>query len=158
MANAGLRRSPQKLAVLALLVSPMPAACAGNDDARELEVLLEAFLAGASANDVAAHERFWGDELVYTSSAGTRFGKAEIMDGLRQAAAEESDAPPTVYSAEDVDVRVYGDTAVVAFRLIGSSTGDVQHYFNTGMFAKRAGEWRAVAWQATKIPESRPDD
>jgi hypothetical protein len=25
-------------------------------------------------------------------------------------------------------------------------------YFNTGTFRKRDGEWRAVAWQATRIP------
>jgi hypothetical protein len=28
----------------------------------------------------------------------------------------------------------------------------VSQYFNTGTFLKREGEWRAVAWQATRIP------
>jgi hypothetical protein len=26
------------------------------------------------------------------------------------------------------------------------------YYWNTGTFVKRDGEWRVVAWQATKIP------
>ena len=52
-----------------------------------------------------------------------------------------------------------GDTAVVAFRLVAVSTGDndrrgEQHYFNTGTFRRLGDGWRAVAWQATRIPGS----
>jgi hypothetical protein len=38
-------------------------------DAAELTKLLNDFLAGASRNDVAIHERFWADDLIYTRSA-----------------------------------------------------------------------------------------
>jgi hypothetical protein len=53
---------------------------------------------------------FWAEDLVYTSSAGLRFGK--------------------------------GDTAIVAFKLIGTPTdksadADVLYYFNTGAFTVR---------------------
>src|SRR5437660_1398367 len=41
-------------------------------DAAELTQLLKQFLAGAGRNDVAVHERFWADELIYTSSSGKR--------------------------------------------------------------------------------------
>ena len=51
-------------------------------DTDELTAMLHDFLAGASQNDAAAHDRFWAEELVYTSSAGERRGKAEIMHGL----------------------------------------------------------------------------
>ena len=60
--------------------------------------------------------------------------------------------------SEDVDIRVFGSTAIVAFKLVGSSVSkaatSTTYYFNTGTFVKRNGQWRAVAWQATKIPES----
>jgi len=64
-----------------------------------------------------------------------------------------------VYSAEDVQIRLYGDTAVVAFRLMGSPRGgggQLMQYFNTGTFVKRDQQWRAVAWQATIIPDPEP--
>jgi ketosteroid isomerase-like protein len=121
--------------------------------AAELTRLLNDFLAGASRNDVAAHERFWADDLVYTRSAGVRVGKAEILANAR-AGPGATDATPTAYSAEDVRIQQYGDTAVVAFRLVGTTgSGDatvVTNYLNTGTFVKRNGEWRAVAWQSTR--------
>src|SRR6202162_2433829 len=48
-------------------------------DAAELTKLLKDFLAGASRNDAAMHDRFWADDLIYTSSAGRRMGKGDIM-------------------------------------------------------------------------------
>src|SRR4029079_6570191 len=49
------------------------------DDSAELTRLLREFLAGASRNDPAVHERFWADDLVYTGSSGRRIGKADIL-------------------------------------------------------------------------------
>lgn len=145
------------LASLVLLLLATPA-IAADDEIGELSTLLDQFLAGASRNDIAAHERFWSDELVYTSSNGTRFGKDAILAGIRNSAPEQPDAPPTIYTAKDVDIRIYDDTAVVAFRLVGTSEVSVQQYFNTGTFILRDGAWRAVAWQATRIPDPEGDD
>ena len=144
----------------ALLLAAMLVAGAGTvfadeaADVRTLEQNLHAFLAGASVNDAGVHRDFWDDELVYTSSTGHRFGKQEILDSL-----EQDDPGPSVrYNAEDIRIRVYGDTAVVAFRLVGVSENvETQRleYLNTGTFARRENGWKAVAWQATRafIPE-----
>lgn len=142
-------RSFAALVCLLLLALPVHA---GDKD--ELTALLHEFL--AAADNAAMHERFWADDLVYSSSTGARFGKAEIMEGFASAAGEESE-PEFVYSGEDVAVRLYGDTAVVTFRLVGTPTAAaedevVQYYYNTGTFVRRDGTWKAVAWQATKIP------
>lgn len=120
-------------------------------DAAELTALLEYFLEGASRGDVAVHDRFWADDLVYTRSAGVRTNKAEILAGLRQG--PDSSEAPTKYSAEDVRIQQYGDTAIVAFRLVGQVGGErpeTLRFLNTGTFLRRNGEWRAIAWQATR--------
>ena len=134
------------------IVSICLSGAAFASDKVDLEMKLRAFL--AASDTAAAHASFWAEDLVYTSSNGTRFGMADIMAGFDDA--EPSDAPATtVYSAEDVDIRVYNDTAVVAFKLVGTptdSSAEKMYYFNTGTFLKRGGEWRAVAWQATIIP------
>jgi len=126
-------------------------------DAEEITSLLQDFL--ANSDKEAAHARFWADDLVYSSSAGLRFGKAEIMEGFASSEGEADPVPAMAYSGEDVDVRLYGDTAVVAFKLVGTPTdeaseADVLYYFNTGTFLKRDGVWQVVAWQATRIPSN----
>jgi hypothetical protein len=125
-------------------------------DEEALTELLHEFMAGASRNEISAHDRFWDADLVYTSSAGERFGKAEIMQGLRDEAGRENAEPPTMYRAEDIRIRLFGDSAVVAFRLLGQPReGAATEYLNTGTFVRREGGWRAVAWQATRVP--RPE-
>ncbi len=128
-------------------------------DIDDLTAMLHEFL--AASGEKQAHERFWAEDLVYSSSAGLRFGKADILAGFDDSDdgddADTDEAPSIVYTGEEVDVRVYGDTAVVAFKLVGTPTDkagdtDVLYYFNTGTFLKRDGVWRVVAWQATKIP------
>ena len=132
--------------------SPAPA-----PDAAELNKLLQDFLAGASRNDAAMHDRFWADDLIYTTSSGLRKSKPEIMKEVRTEPPTDPGDEKTVYTAEDVRIQQYGDTAIVAFRLVGTTENkgakQVAHYLNTGTFLKRNGQWQAVAWQATKMPE-----
>jgi ketosteroid isomerase-like protein len=125
-------------------------------DADELTRLLKEFLAGASRNDAAAHDRFWAEDLIYTGSSGRRIGKADIMRGARSTPAPKPEDPTTAYAAEDIRIQQYGDTAIVAFRLVGITQKDGKsvgaNYLNTGTFLKRNGKWQAVSWQATKMP------
>lgn len=149
--------------MLALMLAPdvhaqgaAPAAPAAD----ELTKLLRVFLDGASRNDVAAHERFWADDLIYTRSAGVRVSKADILENARSG--PNTTAPsPTTYAAENIRIQQYGDTAVVAFRLVGTTgSGEqatVMQFLNTGTFVKRAGEWRVVAWQSTRVPGAKEE-
>ena len=127
--------------------------------AKELTTLLNEFLVGAGTNDAAVHDRFWAEDLIYTRSAGTRINKEELMKGVRSTPKAKTDAPVTVYKAEDIRIQLYGNTAVVAFRLVGTTTKmdgiqDVAQFLNTGTFVKRNGRWQAVAWQATVVPKA----
>lgn len=129
-------------------------------DAAALTQLLKEFLEGASRNDQAVHERFWAPDLIYTRSAGVRIGKADLMRDLRAAPPPKPEDPKTTYTAEDIRIQQYDDTAVIAFRLVGtterSGQTEVINYLNTGTFLKRNGAWQAVSWQSTRIP--RPED
>jgi len=150
---------------LAILLTMPVAAMAADDipktpDAAALRQLLETFL--ANVDQAETHDRFWAEDLVYTSSNGTRRGKAEIMAGFKNAgdtAGDGADAPVVTYGAEDIRIREYGDTATVAFRLVADTAATAgtppghSEYFNTGTFAKRDGRWQVVAWQATRIPD-----
>ena len=122
--------------------------------AAELTKLLNDFLAGAGTNDAAMHDRFWAEDLIYTGSSGRRRGKAEIMKDVRSAPAPKPGDPKTTYTAEDVRIQQYGNTAIVAFRLVATTEKDgkteVTNYLNSGTFLKRKGKWQVVSWQATK--------
>jgi hypothetical protein len=130
-----------------------------GSDAPELTRLLNEFLVGAGKSDASVHDRFWADDLIYTRAAGARIGKTELMQGVRSAPAPKAGDATTVYSAEDVRIQQYGNAAVVAFRLVGTTqkggATSVSRFFNTGTFIKRNGKWQAVAWQATAIPDPK---
>ncbi|WP_445362327.1 nuclear transport factor 2 family protein [Microbulbifer sp. ANSA003] len=135
--------------VLALLfITSTAPAMAG--DREDLHQLLTNFI-GKAATDSQAHQRFWAEDLVYTSSGGKRFGKSEIMQGMQTSPTEPV---TTSYAAEEIDIRLLGNIAIIAFKLSAndSGKGEQSYYFNTGTFIKRDGEWRALAWQATRIP------
>lgn len=130
-------------------------------DAAELTKLLNDFLAGAGRNDAAMHDRFWADDLIYTRSAGVRTNKEELMKGVRSAPPKKEGDPSTNFTAEDIRIQQYGNTAVVAFRLVSTTTNadgtkTIGNNLNTGTFVKRKGEWRAVAWQSTVVPPPKP--
>lgn len=130
-------------------------------DAAALTRLLNEFLAGASRNDAAVHDRFWAEELVYTGSGGRRRSKAAVMHDVRSAPAPKPGDPATTYTAEDVRIQQYGNTAIVAFRLVGTTVKDgapqVASFLNTGTFLKRNGKWQVVSWQATRMPRAAED-
>ena len=130
-------------------------------DAAELTKVLNEFLAGATRNDPAAHERFWADDLIYTRSVGRRTNKAEILRDVRSAPAPKPTDPKTVYTAEDIQIQQYGDTAIVAFRLVSTTdtggTKQVSNNLNSGTFVKRNGKWQVVSWQSTRMARSEEE-
>lgn len=153
-------RSLVSLAILLLFTSGVVAA-SGDDDEARIRELLDDFMGGASAGCPTMHDRFWHPELIYTSSDGTRFGKAELMQGVEEALEDPQSRGPR-YRAEDVHVRFLDETAVVTFRLLAEmpATEDqpegVQQYFNTGVFVQNEGQWQAITWQATRRATETP--
>ena len=126
----------------------------------EIATLLTTFLTPAVNNGRAGHERFWADDLVYTSSAGKVMRKADIMKSFADTPAaksgEQSDAGP-VFTAEDILVRPYGDMAALTFRLVERDPdGKISYFRNSGAFLWRHGKWQAITWRATRVaPEGK---
>ena len=146
---------------IVLLITAWTAFAQTAPDAAELTRLLNEFLAGASRNDPAIHERFWADDLIYTRSAGRRVNKADVMRDVRSAPAPKPGDPKTIYTAEDIRIQQYGDSAIVAFRLVATTdaggTKQVANLLNSGTFVKRAGKWQVVNWQSTRMPRSEEE-
>ena len=124
--------------------------------------LLTDFLAPGKNDKPETHERFWAEELVYTTSGGIVKTKADIrksfVESALPAASKTNPAvsPPAaaaVYSAEDVLVRPYGEIAALMFRLVAKdANGETTYYRNSAAFIYRDGRWQAITWQATKVP------
>ncbi|MDF2179699.1 nuclear transport factor 2 family protein [Aliiglaciecola sp. CAU 1673] len=113
---------------------------------------LESFLQGASVNDMAVHDRFWAEELVYTSSHGIRYNKAELMEYL-QSEKQDEEMPSVQYRALDTNIRHFNDIAIVTFTLVAKSAEEENRFFNSGVFINREGRWQALNWQATRVAQ-----
>jgi len=142
------------LGLLALIATAAPPARAAesSETVAEITQLLHWFLAPDNNPRPPTHQRFWAEDVVYTSSTGIVRRKADILASFD---GSERPVDKIRWSAEDVLVRPYGDAAALTFRLVGRATdGSVTLHRNSAMFLKRDGEWRAVTWQATRIQDT----
>ena len=149
---------------LFLCLPIVPLMAEDQPSTRGVEAALNQFL--ADVGEPSAHERFWADDLIYTSSSGERFGKAEIMAGFEQSDEPADTGPTPVYSATDVQIRLENELALLTFTLVAETPGEsgrtIQRYYNSGVLKNSAqdGEpphWQALLWQATRIPEPAAD-
>ncbi len=125
----------------------------------EIAAMLTIFLTPSVNNSAAGHERFWADDLVYTSSTGAVKSKADIIKSFAEkpkAEPEKKDQPGPVFTAEDVLVRPYGDMAALTFRLVEHDPdGKISYFRNSGTFLLRHGKWQAITWQATRVAQDK---
>ena len=122
---------------------------AGDNGPAHIAAQLDRFLAGVSVGDASVHDWWWADDLIYTSSNGTRFGKATILEGAAQP--QGPGAPSVIYTAEDAQVRVRGKQATLTFRLVAMTNGQRSEYLNSGFLQQIDQVWQVVVWQATKV-------
>ena len=107
---------------------------------------MEAF----KTRDKAALNRILDDRFIFTDAEGQVFNKTQYIDVATRVIKVES------YSMDDVTVRIFGDTGVVAGRWAGKLTIDgkdaSENVRFTDTFVRRLGRWRVVASQDTKMP------
>ncbi|RUO72144.1 nuclear transport factor 2 family protein [Pseudidiomarina sediminum] len=122
------------------------------NDATAIETTLSAFLYGASVNDPKVHETFWADELTYTSSSGTRFDKATLLQGTANATRIDDADVQAWYSAENIELKAIGDIVLLNFTLVSTNVATKHRdtYLNSGVMVYRDARWQAINWNATR--------
>jgi len=158
-----IKQMIKKLALLAVLglfpALAMPQSAGDTTTTQKLTSQLRQFLVDAAQGNAEGFDSFFADDVIYTRSAGVVTNKAEIMKNV--SSMRPTAESKTAYSAEEIIVHDYGDTAIVAFQLVARTEHadgriTTANYRNTGTFLRRNGRWQVVAWQSTKIPEAAP--
>jgi uncharacterized protein (TIGR02246 family) len=120
-------------------------------DDRRLREIQQELAAAWMARDRSRIEQLLAPDWAVTHVEGQRITRAEVFRDML-----ESDATRITSSeVDDIDVRIFGDAAVVTGRnhACGTQSGrpfDVRLRF-TDVFVRRDGRWQAVASQATLI-------
>ena len=100
--------------------------------------------------DAAALERMTTDDYTFITLRGELRTKAEIVQGFRSGSFHYDSR-----EISDLNVRVYGSTAVVTGRSNQKGREDGKDYSGdyrfTRVYSKQGGQWRTVALQATLI-------
>jgi ketosteroid isomerase-like protein len=147
------------LTLAASLAAHGQAKDAGAREASAREVLRaeseqrEAYL----RRDVAATERLVADEYVLTIQGGEVGNKSDLTAFLKREPAD----PTLTLAAEDTQVRVDGDTAVVVGRRVerrrspDDGRGGVAHARYTRTYVLRRGRWQLLAEHLQAIPGQR---
>jgi uncharacterized protein (TIGR02246 family) len=102
--------------------------------------------------DTATLDRIWADDFTFTNSSGEVQTKAQRMAEIKSGELKFESL-----SRDDVQVRVYGDAAVVTSRgtvkgqrrgqdISGQSRG-------TSVYVKKQGRWQVVATHVTRIAQ-----
>jgi uncharacterized protein (TIGR02246 family) len=109
-----------------------------------LQALEQEWLNAEKNHDAAAFEKIVADDWVAITPDGKRQTKADR-------AAEIKSAHITSATLGDMNVRVFGDTAVVTGTdnevTVENGKKSSEHYVWTDVFVKRNGKWLAVASQ-----------
>jgi ketosteroid isomerase-like protein len=145
------------IVVAVLIVNAFCAASAGTaatprslveQELRTAEAQLAQALSSVNVDQLA---RLWADDFVSTMVGGHVVFREERLASLR--AQKPDSASSLIGTNERVDVRVYGDWAVVlvtsSWLSNGKRVGDP--YQATHVWAKRVGRWRLVAAHISEI-------
>jgi ketosteroid isomerase-like protein len=100
--------------------------------------------------DAAALEQMTSDDYTFITLRGELRTKAEIVQGFRSGSFHYDNR-----RISDLNVRMYGDTAVVTGRSVQTGRENGKDYSGdyrfTRVYVKRDGAWQTVALQTTLI-------
>jgi uncharacterized protein (TIGR02246 family) len=114
--------------------------------------LFDELVASYAKNDAVAPGRILAEDFTFTSPFGDVMTKEQRIGEIKPGGVQFDS-----YTVDDVKVRVYGDTAVVANQAtLSGKRGDQVlsgQYRATSVFVKKGGNWQLVAAQSTRIPD-----
>ena len=128
-----------------------PAAAPSTDSRGDVEAAIatreEEWVAAIVAKDTATIDRLLADDFVGTTN-DRRYVKRDAIEDVTEGTHE-------LLRLDDVQVRVFGDTAIVDVDQTEESRhGDDNFsgsYMFTNVWVKRDGEWRAVASHGSRV-------
>ena len=136
--------------VAILLSSNVYAAAADQNIQDEIKTLEEARNRAILKGDVAALDRMTSDDYTFITLRGELRTKAEILKGFSSGSFRYESR-----EISDLNVRVYGDTAIVTGRSIQKGQENGKDYSGdfrfTRVYVKQNGRWLTVALQTTLI-------
>jgi len=140
-----------KTAIAALLLFCSIAFAAGNTE-KDVLAAIEAWKVAVLKGDAAALGKLYHDDLAYTHSNAMTQNKAVAIGA--------ETAPNGIYKGvqmRDVSVHVYGDTAIVEYKLdLTHFAGDTAHLHEIMVWLKSGKGWQMLARHATKLPVVAP--
>lgn len=109
--------------------------------------------AAVVSGDLHVFERLLADDFTHTNQLGIFRTRSQWLANHKP-----GQSPYVAYEVDDMKIRVYGDTAVVTARTTPKgrdSKGNpiTGQYRYLRVWAKRDGQWRAVAFQGTRIAQ-----
>lgn len=132
---------------LALLLLIIPTFAAGNAE-KDVLAAVDAWKHAALAGDAATLGKLYHDDLAYTHS--------NAMTQTKAAAIAAETKPDGIYKGvamRDVDVHVYGNTAILEYKLdLTHFAGDTAHLHEIMVWLKSPQGWQMLARHATKLP------
>lgn len=121
----------------------------GNDE-QAVRQLMDELYAALGRNDAAALDRIYADSYTLVNESGELTTKAP-----RLAAFKSGELKFESVSFDDMNVRLYGNTAVATYRVTSKGQFKGQEiggqFRNTATFVKTKGRWQLVAAQTTRI-------
>ncbi|HYR39227.1 MAG TPA: nuclear transport factor 2 family protein [Methylomirabilota bacterium] len=126
--------------------------CSGIITADEAMKAELARYAAQTANDFAAMEKLFGNDLTYNHSSAASDDKAKYIDAMRSGRTKYR----KMTQNSDVTTRTYGCLAIITGTAVyevtaGGQDRTVPLRF-TAIWAKRSGGLQFVSWQSTGIP------
>lgn len=147
----------ERLALTALLLLPtvlLPASGVGRGEPKQngnaeqaIRQVLEEYREAILKNDVTAMDRIEAPDFTITTPNGV----------YRNKQVQLSQAPGNQFEFitwDDIQIRVYGDTAVVTFHVLRKSKGSEREQLRVlAVYVKQNGRWRVVAQQGTQTAQ-----
>ena len=146
-------RSPSEMIVVLLWPLLIPSIGLGQSEVEEeVRVTQTRRFAAMVRGDVEELKTLLADELTYTHTSGQVETKAEFLATLESGVLRYVSIEP-----EEVQIRVYGEAAVVTgrsnMRVRVRDRGLAFPIRFVEVYTKRGGRWQLVTWQSTRLPE-----
>jgi hypothetical protein len=142
-------RIPMALVAFAVLSTAVYA-----DDADEIRRLDSEITVATWTGDAEWFEKNVADEYVLITPGGSRRTKADVIRELSTTGMKMEPYEPT-----EVEVRMYGEAAVVTGRMLQRFVLGGIHYANdfryTDVYVKRKGKWLLVSAHLSSVPARR---